>query len=95
MQATLAGHDALVNPAVRPINAAFARGDVVDALRRTTDELADRFCIAGTPEEVAERINRDMLPVGFNRYRSRSPMRNTPDRRPAPRFRACRRPPRR
>jgi alkanesulfonate monooxygenase SsuD/methylene tetrahydromethanopterin reductase-like flavin-dependent oxidoreductase (luciferase family) len=48
MQATLAGHDALVNPAVRPINAAFARGDV------------------GTPEEVAERINRDILPVGFN-----------------------------
>jgi 5,10-methylenetetrahydromethanopterin reductase len=51
---------------VEPINAAFARGDVADALRRTTDELADRFCIAGTPEEVAERINRDILPVGFN-----------------------------
>ena len=51
---------------VEPINAAFARGDVADALRRTTNELADRFCIAGTPEEVAERINREIVPVGFN-----------------------------
>jgi 5,10-methylenetetrahydromethanopterin reductase len=51
---------------VEPINAAFARGDVADALHRTTDELADRFCIAGTPEEVAERITDDILPLGFN-----------------------------
>jgi 5,10-methylenetetrahydromethanopterin reductase len=51
---------------VEPINAAFARGDVADALRRTPDELADRFCIAGTPEEVAERIRREILPAGFN-----------------------------
>src|SRR6478609_2702173 len=41
---------------IEPISAAFARGDVADALRRTPDELADRFCVAGTPEEVAERI---------------------------------------
>jgi 5,10-methylenetetrahydromethanopterin reductase len=52
--------------AVEPINAAFARGDVAEALRLTSDELADRFCIAGTPEEVAERINREILPAGFN-----------------------------
>ena len=51
---------------IEPINAAFARGDVADALRRTPDELADRFCVAGTPEEVADRINRDFLPAGFN-----------------------------
>jgi len=37
MQATLAGHHALVNQAVRPINAAFLRADTADALRRTTD----------------------------------------------------------
>ena len=51
---------------VEPINAAFARGDVADALRRTPDELADRFCLAGSPEEVAERINREFLTTGFN-----------------------------
>ena len=50
---------------IEPINEAFARGDVAEALRRTPDELADRFCIAGTPEEVAERIRRDILGAGF------------------------------
>lgn len=50
---------------VEPINAAFARGDVAEALRRTPNELADRFCIAGTPEEVAVRIRADVLPAGF------------------------------
>jgi 5,10-methylenetetrahydromethanopterin reductase len=51
---------------IEPINAAFARGDVADALRRTPPELADRFCVAGTPEEVAHRISREFLPAGFN-----------------------------
>ena len=50
---------------IEPINEAFARGDVAEALRRTPDELADRFCIAGTPEEVAERIRRDIFDAGF------------------------------
>jgi 5,10-methylenetetrahydromethanopterin reductase len=51
---------------IKPISAAFARGDVADALRRTPAELADRFCVAGTPEEVADRISREFLPAGFN-----------------------------
>ncbi len=51
--------------AIQPINAAFARGDVAEALRLTPDELADRFCIAGTPEEVAERIRSEVMPTGF------------------------------
>jgi 5,10-methylenetetrahydromethanopterin reductase len=51
--------------AVEPINEAFARGDIAEALRRTSDEVADRFCIAGTPEEVAERIRRDVIGAGF------------------------------
>jgi 5,10-methylenetetrahydromethanopterin reductase len=50
---------------VEPINEAFARGDIAEALRRTSDEVADRFCIAGTPEEVAERIRRDVIGAGF------------------------------
>jgi alkanesulfonate monooxygenase SsuD/methylene tetrahydromethanopterin reductase-like flavin-dependent oxidoreductase (luciferase family) len=51
---------------VEPICQAFARGDVGEALRRTPDQLADRFCIAGTPEEVAKRIRADVLPSGIN-----------------------------
>jgi alkanesulfonate monooxygenase SsuD/methylene tetrahydromethanopterin reductase-like flavin-dependent oxidoreductase (luciferase family) len=33
---------------------------------RLAGELSDRFCVAGTPEEVAERISREFLPAGFN-----------------------------
>lgn len=50
---------------VAPIGAAFARGDVAAALRATPDDLADRFCIAGTPEEVVDRIRSDVVPAGF------------------------------
>ena len=55
-----------VSIVIEPISAAFARGDVAKALRRTPPELADRFCVAGTPEEVADRINREFVPAGFN-----------------------------
>jgi 5,10-methylenetetrahydromethanopterin reductase len=51
---------------IEPISAAFARGDVAAALRATPDELADRFCIAGTPDDVAERIRSEILPAGFS-----------------------------
>jgi 5,10-methylenetetrahydromethanopterin reductase len=50
---------------VRPICEAFACGDVKEALRRTPDELADRFCIAGTPEQIVERLHADVLPSGI------------------------------
>lgn len=51
---------------VQPVCEAFARGDVREALRRTPDELADRFCIAGTPEEIVERLQADVVPSGVN-----------------------------
>jgi 5,10-methylenetetrahydromethanopterin reductase len=51
---------------VAPINEAFARGDVATALRLTPSDLADRFCIAGTPEEVADKITTEVLPCGIN-----------------------------
>jgi 5,10-methylenetetrahydromethanopterin reductase len=51
---------------IEPINAAFARGDVEAALSLTTDEIGDRLSIAGTPEEVAERIRADVFGAGFD-----------------------------
>jgi 5,10-methylenetetrahydromethanopterin reductase len=51
---------------VEPICQAFARGDVSEALARTPDDLADRFCIAGMPEEIADRIRADVVPSGIN-----------------------------
>jgi 5,10-methylenetetrahydromethanopterin reductase len=41
---------------VEPILSAFGRGDVASALELTTEALAERLSVAGTPEEVAERI---------------------------------------
>jgi 5,10-methylenetetrahydromethanopterin reductase len=51
---------------VEPINAAFARGDVEQALSLTSDEIGDRLSIAGTPEQVAERVRTDIFGAGFN-----------------------------
>ena len=51
--------------AVEPINAAFARGDVAEALRLTPDELADRFCVAGTRRRWPVGSARTFLPAGF------------------------------
>ena len=51
---------------VLPINEAFAGGDVARALELTTPDLGDAFALAGTPEEIVERIERDVIPSGFN-----------------------------
>jgi alkanesulfonate monooxygenase SsuD/methylene tetrahydromethanopterin reductase-like flavin-dependent oxidoreductase (luciferase family) len=51
---------------VQPICEAFASGDVRAALERTPDDLADRFCIAGTPEEIVDRLRKDVLPSGID-----------------------------
>ena len=51
---------------VRPIVAAFGRGDVAEALRLTSDDLADRISIAGTPDDWVERLRADVLPSGLD-----------------------------
>ena len=51
---------------VRPIVAAFGRGDVAEALRLTSDDIADRISIAGTPEDWVERLCADVLPSGLD-----------------------------
>jgi 5,10-methylenetetrahydromethanopterin reductase len=51
---------------VEPINAAFARGDVEQAVALTSDDVGDRLSIAGTPEEVAERLRTDVYGAGFD-----------------------------
>ena len=37
-----------------------------EALSLTSDEIGDRLSIAGTPEEVAERVRADIFAAGFN-----------------------------
>ena len=51
---------------IKPILDAFAAGDVAKALELTTPELGEKFSVAGTPEEVVERLQRDILSTGVN-----------------------------
>ena len=56
-----------IEPAsVAPIIEAFGRGNVAEALRLTSDEVADRISIAGTPDDWVERLQRDFVPSGLD-----------------------------
>jgi 5,10-methylenetetrahydromethanopterin reductase len=51
---------------VKPILDAFGAGDVPKALELTTPELGEMFSVAGTPDEVVGRLQRDILSTGVN-----------------------------
>jgi alkanesulfonate monooxygenase SsuD/methylene tetrahydromethanopterin reductase-like flavin-dependent oxidoreductase (luciferase family) len=51
---------------VRPIMEAFGSGNVQGAIDAMTPELAGKLAIAGTPEEIVEKIKRDIEPTGVN-----------------------------
>jgi 5,10-methylenetetrahydromethanopterin reductase len=51
---------------LKPIFDAFGAGDVQKALDLTSPELGEMFSIAGTPEECAEKLQRDILSTGIN-----------------------------
>src|SRR3954469_22449954 len=50
---------------VEPINAAFAAGDIEQALAATPDELADRIVLAGEPGEWVAYLNGPYAAAGF------------------------------
>jgi 5,10-methylenetetrahydromethanopterin reductase len=51
---------------LQPIFDAFAAGDVAKAINMFSPEMAEKLSVAGTPEECAEQIRRDILPAGIN-----------------------------
>jgi 5,10-methylenetetrahydromethanopterin reductase len=51
---------------LQPIFDAFAAGDVAKAIQMFSPELAEKLSVAGTPEECAEQIKRDIIPAGIN-----------------------------
>jgi 5,10-methylenetetrahydromethanopterin reductase len=51
---------------VKPIMDAFGAGDVQGAINAMTPELSEKLSVAGTPEEVVEKIKRDIEPAGVN-----------------------------
>ncbi|GAA4081641.1 LLM class flavin-dependent oxidoreductase [Actinomadura miaoliensis] len=56
-----------VSPAdVAPIIEAIGAGDLAKGIELTTPEITEKLSIAGTPEEVLEKIQRDIAPTGVN-----------------------------
>jgi len=51
---------------LRPIVEAFTAGDVERGVELTSPELGEKLTCAGTPEEILEKIRRDVVPSGFN-----------------------------
>jgi 5,10-methylenetetrahydromethanopterin reductase len=51
---------------LQPIFDAFAAGDVAKAINMFSPEMAEKLSVAGTPEECAEQIKRDIVPAGVN-----------------------------
>lgn len=51
---------------VKPINEAFAAGDVHGAIESTPDEVADRIVVAGTPDDWVRWLTMDYAPTGLN-----------------------------
>ena len=51
---------------LQPIFDAFAAGDVAKAINMFSPEMAEKLSVAGTPEECAEQIQRDIQPAGIN-----------------------------
>jgi 5,10-methylenetetrahydromethanopterin reductase len=51
---------------LQPMFDAFAAGDVAKAINMFSPEIAEKLSVAGTPEECAEQIARDIIPSGIN-----------------------------
>ncbi|MBX6766255.1 MAG: LLM class flavin-dependent oxidoreductase [Actinomadura rubrobrunea] len=56
-----------VDPAdMAPIIEAIGAGDLAKGIELTTPEITEKLSIAGTPDEVVEKIKRDIEPTGVN-----------------------------
>ena len=75
---------------VQPVVDALGAGDVKGAIERFTPELAERLSLAGTPEEVVEKIKRDIAPAGVNHMILALPMPTSSSSSRARRWRTCR-----
>jgi len=51
---------------LKPIFDAFGEGDVKKALDLTSPELAEKVTVAGTPEEVVEKLRTNIISTGVN-----------------------------
>ncbi len=52
----------------QPVLDAFADGDVQGAIDAMTPEMGEKLSVAGTPEEVVDKIKSDIAPSGVNHF---------------------------
>ena len=50
----------------QPIFDAFASGDVERAIELTTPDLVEKLSFSGTPEDVVEQLQANVVPAGMN-----------------------------
>jgi 5,10-methylenetetrahydromethanopterin reductase len=56
-----------IDPAeLKPVVEALGRGDIPKAVELFRPEYAEKLSLAGTPEEVVEKIRTDIQPSGVN-----------------------------
>jgi 5,10-methylenetetrahydromethanopterin reductase len=65
MPSALLERHGIASADVEPINAAFAAGEIEQALAATPDELADRIVLAGEPDEWVTYLNGPYAAAGF------------------------------
>jgi 5,10-methylenetetrahydromethanopterin reductase len=53
---------------LKPIIDAIAGGDLAKGIELTPPELAEKLSFAGTPEEVVDKIRREVEPTGVNHF---------------------------
>ena len=53
---------------VQPILDAFGAGDVQGAIDAMTPDIAEKLSVAGTPEEIVDKIKTDIEPSGVNHF---------------------------
>ena len=56
----------ITHPQTQPIFDAFASGDVEKAIELTTPDLVEQLSFSGTPEDVVEQIQANVVPAGMN-----------------------------
>ena len=66
MPPALLGRHGIEPEEVAPVSEAFAAGDIERALGLTSDDVADRIMVAGTPEDWIEWLTRAYAPAGLN-----------------------------
>jgi len=52
--------------AVKPVLDALGKGDVMTAIKNTTDEFVEKFSVSGSPDEIIEKLEKNFIRGGVD-----------------------------